>query len=665
MFKLQNMRDHRHLKWPVRIFFALVIISFVFFYGWNQSGRNKGGNERDFAKLRSGDLNPFARWQYITNNELAQSMDEAKREKLRQLPSQWAQMLQNQMNLERLVSTEDISRTAANDILIERAAANMNVHIPLQKVIDSLNESPDMTNAQLETIAAQRRMTPAQLLEQARRDEEISRVRQIKSLLAHASLFELWQEYSLDNEKMTLEMTAYPIASYESKVTVKDQDLEKYLADHKDQFHIPLQRRYAYLKVDKADLKTQLKPTELQLQAYYEKNQSQYLQKKGTKVEELFSPLTQTKSTSGTMGLIHAMESVRAEAAKEADWNALSQRLNKKDPTRPVMRMETWIEDNANPGRSPKYIERMKTMAKDQVSSPILESNGVYMFRVTDRRGEGVPPLKEIRGRVESDYLDKKVNEEFQAKATQLKDTIQQLKDKSQSATPLRLVAQKLKLKDALTTKVKAADFVLPGVGSFSEDKEYLSGLKVNELSEVLQTPETAAVLQVVEENGDYDPKLAEVRKDVDLAYRKEHAVELARAEAEQSLNIVKGGADFKTALAKAPKPPFTTEPFTRRSPVQSLEAPLINFLKQTLKVGSGSIGMSAYGYDEKKPLGYAVWQVKKLEPPTQAEFAKERQRFEQDYLQGQRETVVREWLADARHQSDYQFIVDEKDKKK
>ena len=71
MFKLQNMRNHRHLKWPVRIFFALVIISFIFFYGWSKSETGRHGETKNFAKLRSESANPLKRWQYLDNQALA------------------------------------------------------------------------------------------------------------------------------------------------------------------------------------------------------------------------------------------------------------------------------------------------------------------------------------------------------------------------------------------------------------------------------------------------------------------------------------------------------------------------------------------------------------------------------------------------------------------
>ena len=73
MFKLQNMRGHRHLKWPGGDLFGVVIISFIFFYGWNNRGDRKSGpvGDKDFAKLRSASLNPLEPWRHTETRDMA------------------------------------------------------------------------------------------------------------------------------------------------------------------------------------------------------------------------------------------------------------------------------------------------------------------------------------------------------------------------------------------------------------------------------------------------------------------------------------------------------------------------------------------------------------------------------------------------------------------
>lgn len=661
MFKLQDMRDHKHLKWPVRIFFLVVIVSFIFFYGWSKAERGEHGQNREFAKLRSDSLNPLKQWTPIDGAQMQAAQQDAIGEKMRLLPPQWAQMLQQQPNtLERLVNNEDIARAAANDVLLGRAAAKMNFKVSEQTIIDFLNSQPGITEQALEMAAQQQNMTKWQFIEKLRQDRETAQVREVKGLVAQASLFELWQEYSLGREKITMELAAYPAEAFEGKVVVTEADLKAYLAKNKDKYHVPAQRRYAFVKLSREELRNKITPTDQQLDEYYQQNKEVYSRKPATRTNELFVMLQEDQQASAT-AVRQILNSVRAEAAKQADWTSLTQQLNAKHPGLRFMNSKPWIEEG-DTMRPPAYANVLKTLHNDEVSSPVLDERGAYMFRKIEERTGGLPPIAEQRDRVLADYRDKKAGEELDAQAKKFEEELKRIKaDEQNTSGALRRFAQAVKLKDELTTRVAVTDFNIPGLGALNEDAEYLRSLEVGQLSDLIKNQEMAAVVQVVEERPDYDPKLEEVKAQVDKAIRQERAIELAKAAAEQSLKAVQGGAPFAQALAGAPKAPFTTKPFTRVESAEGLDAPLVDFAKQALQLKAGSTGLSAYGQSQDRPNGYAVWQVKAIEPASREQFAQDRRQFEQDYLNMQRQTVVREWLADQRRAAEFQ-VVQEKD---
>ena len=114
------------------------------------------------------------------------------------------------------------------------------------------------------------------------------------------------------------------------------------------------------------------------------------------------------------------------------------------------------------------------------------------------------------------------------------------------------------------------------------------------------------------------------------------------------------------SALADAPRPPFEVGPITRVDRITQLDAPLIDFNRQTLMIHEGSTGLTPYGNNPEKPDGYAIWQVVKLESPTKDDFAKDRYEIERDNIQIQRLTLVREWLDDLRRQAQFELIESE-----
>jgi len=651
MFKLQDMRDTKKLKWPIYIGFAIIIISFIFFYGFRPDAGRMQNADYDVARLRTGSINPLESWETISVREAARLRQDVLMEKASQLPPQMQMLLQTNPGIEnRLVTDRDLAYAAADKRLIQRHADEMGVDVATRDVVEMLRQQPYMTEERLEAAAMQMGMDKHQFVEMIREDQVESRVRALRTMLAHASLFELWQEYLLFNEKLTFQMAAYPTAEFVDQVVVTEQELQDYLAEHIDEFRVPETRRYAYVKLTREDLRDALEPTSASLHVYYEQHQVDYFEPGARLVEEMYVPLLEDDTTTRAVA---AFEALRPRLAASDAWSTLSQELSEEYPDlsffyRP---QPTWIQEGAS-SRSANYTQRVMALGEDQVSTPIVETSGVYVVRVLEERRQGTPPFEQVEDRVREDYIGDQVEEEFT-------ERFSAWKAEARKHDTIQSFAAAVGREDQLTTAVETNVTVIPGIGQIaSTDRDYLlRDLDPGELSDVMQTTDGMVVVQIVDPKPAYDPELAEVREKVEAALRRERAVALARAAAEQALNALEAGAEFDAALADAPVAPFRTDPLTRTQPVRNLGAPLIGLTQATLGVEEGSTGMTPYGYSEDSPVGFAVWQVADLEQPTVEEFDAERAEFERDYLQVQRLTILREWQADLRRQAGFELL--------
>lgn len=664
MFKLQNLRHHRHIKWPIYFFFGVVIISFVFFYGWNQSGKDKNGPsmDRNFARLRSESLNPLSRWEYLDAASMRLGRVDAKIQKysaMPQLPQQLQQMIEQRGVMDRLVEgdMENVARVAGDAKLLRRAARDMKIQVTTDEIVEMFKKSPGITDQMLDQQAQMMGLGDEHgFVEFRRRHDEEMRVREVKQLVAHASLFELWQEYGLSNEKLVLRMAAFPADKFEAKVTVTTADLEKYLKEHQADFHVPAKRRYAFVAYNKTESMLKLDPTKEQLKDYYDKNQTKYLKPEARHIIEIVSPTREDQIS--TVGL-KILTDLRPQVAKETDFTSISSRLNKETKGSEFFSRDRWVEDT-DTEYSDQFKGRLNVLTADKPTTIVADSEGIHLVKFLEHRKQAVPPLEEMRMRVTSDWREAEADKQLKDYAEKFVAERKKLMEDKTTTHSVRNLAQRLKLKDDLTTAVEATAANFPRLGSFDKDRAYITALVPGELSDVVQNEESVAALQLVSETAEYDPKLPEIKAPVEKAYRKAQAGKLAEEAARQSLAAVKSGADFNKALADAPKPPFDSGEFTRLESVTTLAAPLIDFKQQTMKINTGSLGMSAYGNSSDKPLGYAVWRVEKLIAPKQEDFTKERQKLEQEYLQLQRETIVREWLADQRKAADYHYLTAE-----
>lgn len=658
--KLQDMRNPRHLRWPLYFLFAIVCVSFIFFYGWHQSEADR--NPNIFAKMKSESLSPFKRWTYIRRPQMQEAQTYLTKSIERMYIPQWlVQSLQRQGTLknlvERLVTSDEVAREAADMILMERAARDMGISVTREDIITQLRSIPNMTDQALDAQVRDLNLGSREaFIDYIRKTSEMEQVKRIKELAAQASHFELWQEYGLRNDKFTLQIAAFSNDDFTSKVLVTDQDAQKYYDEHREDYRIPTQRRYLYIKLGRDDVSKKISPTEDQIDTFYKENPDRYHREAAVMLNELQLKVPSGDSIGGAMRF---MDDLRSSATATRDWNALANEIrnrDKIDATRLYERKTEWYTQQTAE-RPASYMTRVMALSGDTVSTPILTTQiedgfttTVTLARVVGRRDPGVAPLAEIADEVKRDFTTQETDRLFKERTAQWKAA----RDKAKNMAEL---AKTLGMDDHITTMVDANDYKIEGVGTFQENSDYIGGLTQRTLSDPIPTDDgNLVVLEPTDSVESHIPPMAEVRSKIVAAIQGSRAGDLARAAAQNALQVVQGGAAFDNALADAPIKPTVTEPQTRMDPVKVLKAPLIDFQRQTLRAARGTVGMSPFGNDKNSPMGYAVWRVVDMEPVGRDKFRADLPAFRRDYVEVQQLSLVNEWLKDQRARADFEL---------
>lgn len=665
MFKLQEMRDTKHLKWPIRIFFALVIISFVFFYGWSSSNTG-GAPDVHYARIATDSINPLNRWAYLGRTDIELARDRAWRMKFAAMPQTARQLLmQSNYPPDRLAeSLEELAVEAANRRLAIREAQDLGFEISMESFGRQLQQArPDIPwNRLLEREAYELGLSGARDALNLRRLSQLEdRARSVRQNEGHVSLYALWNAYRRQNDRLTVKLVAWPADDFMNDVTVTTDALRSYLEDNRDRFRVPAKRRFAYIRMNRADLMEQMTPTDAQLRAFLDENAGEYLQTPAIQVEELLIPrFDDVRSTRPENVLLQ----VRERAAAAEDWDALAGELDDEfaDLTFDSRRTQ-WIElTSQDQTRSPAWLNRVRALQGDQVSTPIAENDGVLLARVVERRPGGLPPLNEVRARVVREYKDAHVEEE-------LDDAYRAWKNELDNHQTLAELAEALGVEDQLTTRVAEGVTNIPGIGDLSEVRDYLRELEIKELSDVIRTDQLITVVQMVERTPAYDPPLSEVADDVEQAYRRRQAPDLARQTAQAALQRMQDGAPLREAAADAPRGYFEPPAFSRGDDVVGLGGILLDLREETRPLRSGAYGLSRYGgrfAREDQPMGYAIWHLVGIEAADRQAFIDEWETFAEQpepftpYARHwERVRVEREWLADLRRDADFELVED------
>ncbi len=661
--QLHDFRHHPVIKFFLYIVFFVVIIAFVFAYGWNAASSNRANAEANFARYQSSDplaFLPWRKWEYISVNEVRASREQVAQRKFRILPQQLMQFLAQQGQMPQWATDEEAVQLAMDNRILRAEGRRLGIVVSRDEIIGELKQQYGSNPAMLDQAAMQKGMTVDQFIDYLTEEAAAARVKGFIANQARASLFELWQEFLLAKEKITLKVAAYPVEHYVSNVQVSETDLQEYLDKNVEAYRVPTKRRYAYAKVTKEELRQTVAPTPEDVKAHYEKNQEAFKESDAVKVEEFFIPVSADQPSTAALELANK---AYAAAPAATEWNKLADEIQAASPEKSIYyRAQDWIErsDDAKRIYGQSYVESAFTLADNVISSPVLGPTGYHVMRRIERRAEGVPALDTIYAKVESHYKDSKADELFKEKR-------KTLEAEALKYSAVKDFATGVAIKDELTTQVTVTNLNIPGVGALQEHAAYIRAMKPGKMSELIpipsQNPDTLCVIEVAEETESYLPKLDEVRAAVEEQVKKLKAGELALAAAEAARKAVEGGAEFDVAVADAPKAAVESKPFTRVESVDALEAPLIGFAQESRGIVRGSVGVSPYGEDQSAPLGYAVWRVKSLAEPTRDEFTEQRRSFEADYLGLMGATLVEEWLADKRKELGYELLYKTPDK--
>lgn len=660
--QLHELRSHPVIKYLAYVGFTFIIISFVFFYGWSSNDPQSGGafDKQAYAQYRSSSWDSFLPWkshEKILPPEVRGARSIATEDKLSLIQPQIRALLTQQgQNFDWLVTNEEAAVAAMDQRILQRESDRRDIVVTEEDVENFIRSQPGMTKNVLDQILFQRGISFGQFKQELRQEQTATRVKNYIGAEVRVSLHELWLEYLLLSEKISLEIVSYPVENYVEKVEVTDEALQAYLEENHETFRVPAKRRYSYVKVTRVDQRDRIEPSDEELGEFFEEYQEDFRKGESAEVDDIYVPMNADQPFAKAQQLIAQAEEA---VSRGDDWNALVEELREADEGASIYYRDIgWLERNEDSiaGYGQPYLDRAFSLENDSVSSPVQTNFGFHLIRRFDYKEGELPALDDVYDEVLDRYKDDRVDGLFEEETVRLRDNINRY-------VRLRDFAVDMGLENRKTSEVLASASFIPEIGSLARDANYIRTLKPEQLSGLIQLPNMLCALEVAEETESYLPPLDEVREEAEEAFRRVQARELAEEFGMAAFERAKAGEPFTAMLNDdAPTTTVLTDPFTRLQPVlvdpeRNLSFPLIDFAQQTLRIRQGSTGFSPYGRVAGDPEGYALWRVTAIETPSKEDFTATRRRLERELLQIKRITMVEEWLADERNAAEFEIL--------
>lgn len=618
-------------SWFVYLAFGIIIVVFVFFYGWGGRGMKEDVvvatvNDQEITR-RQYDRN-YENLLMMSRNIYQRALTEKEVEELRKRALEdlidRTLMLQEAERRGLGVSQDETRREIASTPSFQRGG-----------VFDK-----DLYLRQLASI----RMNPSEFEKSMKTNMLISKLMNVVQNTAKLSDQELFDLYRVENEKVSLEFLRLNALDFENKVPVSQEEAESHYEKAKEDFRVSERINVTYLSFDPKDYKEKAEIAPEEIEKLYRLNEDRFTRKKKVRARHILIGVDEKADAAAEEKAREKAEEVRKRIEKGEDFSKLAKAFSKDDATASKGGDLGYFEQ----GQMVKALEEAAFSLKAGELSPVVRTpRGFDIIRVEDVQEEETKPLEEVKGVIEEELKVEKSDE------LAMEDARRAIGQIYQSGKLVEYAEEK-------GFKVYETGFFsegepIKGVGINNDFSEAAFLLKEGEISPIVTVGKRYLVLKLVERQASYLPALEDVKEKVIKQVRREKAKVMAKEKAEKLLEELKAGTPMERIAKRETLTLEETGPFTRRS----------GFIG---KIGSNKeLIKEAFSLTTENPLpkkvysqgnGFFLAQLKKREEAEKERFLSEQEKIRERLLVQKREERTRLWLKGLRERAETKILI-------
>jgi peptidyl-prolyl cis-trans isomerase D len=343
-------------------------------------------------------------------------------------------------------------------------------------------------------------------------------------------------------QERVVQSLAFPAQDFMSKVKVTEEMLKEYYEQHAGDFVIPEQVKAQYLVLDSDAVARQISVSDADIQQYYEQNKQRFADPEERRAR-------------------HILINVPADAS-EADKGAAKEKAQKileqvrSNPDNFPALAKEYSQDPGSAERGgdlgffgrgdmvPPFEEAVFGLNQGQISDLVQTDFGFHIIQVTDVKKPDVPPLAQVRDKIEAEIR----NQLATKRTSEMAETLTNIAYEQPGS--LKPAAEKLNLEvktaENLTRQPNPAS---PADAPYNQPK-FLSALfsedalKNKNNTEVIEVaPNTLIVGRVLEHQPATKRPFEQVKEAIRKEVVQQQAIELAQQAGEERLEALKSGA--------------------------------------------------------------------------------------------------------------------------
>ena len=399
-------------------------------------------------------------------------------------------------------------------------------------------------------------MTKGAFEENLRRTLMIDKLRAALTDWMTVSDAEVEREFTLQNEKVKLQVVALTADRFRDQVTVTDADVASYFDMHRADYRVDEQRTVKMLLLDRDQAQATLTILPADVQRFYNDNLSQYQ----TPEEIRASHILLNTAGKEEAAVRTQAEDLLKQLEAGTDFAMLATEFSEDAGTA----ANGGDLDYFSRGRMvPEFETAAFALEPGQTSSIVQTQYGFHIIKVVDKRPAVTQPFDDVRPQIEDQLKQQRADQQIAARAAEFAGRIDDPADLDTVASGAGLTVSE--------TDFFGREDPVPGLGVAPQVVLTAFQLDDNQVSAPITSPRGPVFVTVTGKLEPYVPMLDEVEDSVREDVIRTRATELSRQRATAIAATLRSASDFAAAAAAQGFEARETELIAREAPLPDI----------------------------------------------------------------------------------------------
>ena len=351
---------------------------------------------------------------------------------------------------------------------------------------------------------------------------------------------ELLAAFHKENDQINLQFVQLTGGLFDNKVTVTEEALQAFFDNNKEQFRIPEKVALRYLTFDPAQYRSDIAPfNDEEIDRYYRRNLDQFEIQEQVKASHLLVRVPDGASDSAKAEKHALAEKYLADIRAGEDFAEMA-RLHSDDPGSAATGGDLgYFPRGAMIG---PFEDTAFALAPGQVSDLVETPYGFHIIKVTGHIDGGVKPLVDVIDQVKEGLTTEHAQQLAYEKAMDAYNLNRKEGSLEKAAETSGLAIAE--------TPAFARDEPMGALGNLPEINQAAFALQEGQLSHPIQTTTGTILFSLKERLPSHIPELADVRPQVEAAFRQVEGAVLASAKAKALAQKLAAGGSLAQLAA-------------------------------------------------------------------------------------------------------------------